>query len=99
MSSLSFNPKDLIHISVGNRTISAYPKPTAKTPPAEKAHGLLTLRASLVHSDLPEEEKLQVLGHHTNSATTVNQTIREFTQHHDSALWDWESRNGGAKIS
>ena len=62
------------------------------TPPAEVAHGIFILNASLKNaSHFTDDEKLLALGQHTNSTTTVTAAERNLLRHFNSGLWDWQS--------
>ena len=66
-----FIPKELIPRTFGGKEIVVYPQSDDNTPPAEVAHGIFILNASLKNaSHFTDDEKLLALGQHTNLTTT-----------------------------
>ena len=89
-----FIPKELIPRTFGAKEIVVYPQSDDNTPPAEVAHGIFILNASLKNaSHFTDNERLLALGQHKNSTTTVTAAERNLLRHFNfnNGLWDWQS--------
>ena len=84
-----FIPKELIPRTFGGKEIVVCPQSDNNTPPAEVAHGIFILNASLKNaSHFTDDEKLLALGQHTNSTMTVTAAERNLLRHFNRGLWD-----------